>query len=63
LQVALGEATANDCEAADAKGDLGLLVDYALVATLPRGERLRLHPLLREYAEAGLKHLSTAESE
>ena len=35
----------------DAEGDLATLVSYALVEPLA-GERLRLHPLLREYAEA-----------
>ena len=45
----------------DPKEDLAMLVNYALVAVLPDGKRLRLHPLLREYAAEKLKRLAPAQ--
>ncbi len=53
---ALAVAKAAD-DQADPPGDLLTLVSYALVEALPGGERLRLHPLLREYAAGKLKAL------
>ena len=47
----------------DPQGDLLTLVSYALVEALPGGERLRLHPLLREYAAGKLKTLAPAQQE
>jgi tetratricopeptide (TPR) repeat protein len=47
----------------DPQGDLLTLVSYALVEALPGGERLRLHPLLREYAAGKLKTLPQAQQE
>lgn len=44
---------------ADVRDDLAALVAYALVEPLPGGDRLRLHPLLREYAELQLERLPT----
>ncbi len=41
----------------DAQGDLAALVTFALVEALPGGDRQRLHPLLREYAELQLTRL------
>ena len=42
----------------DPGADLPTLVSYALVKALPGGERLRLHPLLREYAAGKLRVVS-----
>ena len=52
--LALAEAAANKGETADPAGDLAALESYALVEALPGGERLRLHPKLREYAASKL---------
>jgi tetratricopeptide (TPR) repeat protein len=46
----------------DPAGDLLTLVSYDLVDALT-GERLRLHPLLREYAAGKLKTLAPAQQE
>ena len=53
-EAALAVAQAAD-DQADPPGDLLTLVSYGLVEALPGGERLRLHPLLREYAAGKLK--------
>ncbi|HLW02283.1 MAG TPA: TIR domain-containing protein [Ktedonobacterales bacterium] len=47
----------------DAPGDLLTLLSYALVEVLPGGERLRLHPLLREYAARKLEALPKTQQE
>jgi tetratricopeptide (TPR) repeat protein len=44
----------------DPKIDLLMLVNYAVVQALPNTERLRLHPLLREYAAQKFKLLPLA---
>jgi tetratricopeptide (TPR) repeat protein len=56
---ALGEAAAMSGaeEAADPSGDLAALIYYALVEPL-EGRRLRLHPLLRDYAGRQLRALA-----
>jgi tetratricopeptide (TPR) repeat protein len=49
-------------ERADPEGDVAALVSYALVEPLA-GERLRLHPLLREYAAKRLRDLGSSVGE
>jgi Tfp pilus assembly protein PilF len=59
--LALARATLAKANAG-AASDLKTLVDYALVEPL-EGGRLRLHPLLREYAEEKLRALPQAQRE
>ena len=57
------ETTAPATAAPDPAGDLGTLVNYALVEALPGGQRLRLHLLLREFSEHKLGTYTQAEHE
>ncbi len=58
-------AAAEDADAPasddDPRADLPTLVSYALVEALPGGERLRLHPLLREFAADKLRVVPPAQ--
>ena len=62
--LALAEETNDAADAPEAEnasmGDLATIISYALVQVLPGGDRLRMHPLLREYAAQKLKSLSAA---
>lgn len=50
-------------QAGDPEGEVLTLISYALVEVLPGGERLRLHPLLREYATQKYRKLPAAQRE
>jgi tetratricopeptide (TPR) repeat protein len=63
LAGATGDKKRANKAASDPAGDLGTLVSYTLLEALPGGERLRLHPLLREFAERKLSLLAQAERE